>query len=256
MKLKNLLFENKIKPEMTYRYSNSSRQIEYVPTHLYVNDYYEDYISDEEKNKLIEFMHFIDTKDLINFLDENGYKQLGQGESRVAYEFNSESVIKIAKGSNSQNRREFEIEINDDVNSIVPTLIAAETNKYKWLIVSKVKHIFSSDEEFEKAAEISMIELEEIIREAKDAGDLEEAICNIYGTEEYDEEEDETKMVCNQEVLKHYMSIDVLTGLYNLISIYDLGMGDLLRPEHWGTNGYKVMLIDPGWNPMDRFRDE
>ena len=267
IRLYDIIFDaaQKVPPTMTYKYNSSTRQTDRVPEHLYYSEY-ED-LEEEEKQLLIEFMHYQNGKDLIDFLVEKGYKKIGEGQGRAVFEFNQYYVLKVSKTSNSQNKKEIDIELNDDVNSITPTLIAADMLKNVWLLVEKVNHIFSSDEEFEAAAGISLMEIEEIIAEARQTRDLEEAICNLHGQDtvvnnEYDPDEDEeyeeeVKKVCNPEILKHYMSNDVLTGLDALTSTYDLGLGDLLRHEHWGQiGGYKIVLIDPGWNPMDSFRDK
>ena len=170
----------------------------------------------------------------------------------MVFPYGNDYVIKVAKGNVQQNEKEGQIGMNDEVRSIVPELYALDFD-YKWLLCQKVTQIFSEEDQFEEKSGISFTSLEEIIRQSKQAGSLEQAICELYGSEEYSEKDEETNLTCNPEILKQYMDNDVLVGLDNLLHTYDLAMPDIFRIEHWGYNGYRVVLVDAGFDFRQRF---
>lgn len=156
------------------------------------------------------------------FFCRNHLKELAKGSARVVFDFDS-NVVKVAKNQKGIEQNQVEIQIGLTKPDCVPNLISFSEDG-SWSVFEKVETI--TKEEFEQLSQTSLPKLHDVLKYKKD---------RIRKNIEIDSKKEQ--QIQNNKLLNE---------LSELISNFNLSVGDMVRISSWGRKDGKVLLIDFG----------
>lgn len=167
---------------------------------------------------------------------------IGNGSSRIVFQLDDYSCLKLAKNGKGVKQNEEEMRIgNSDYISIVPKILnGSDEENYQWVISEYV--LPANEEDFEEVYKIEFLTIKEFVNALVAANSRSSRVEQDWGNkttmrlyDEYDTNED---------------VVNLFNDISELYYGYDHGVGDLLRIQNWGMvnreYGPEMVILDTG----------
>lgn len=185
------------------------------------------YLQENEEPFSLEILNnFVSIAKKVKYAKER-LKKLGEGSSRIVFDYNDKSVLKLAKNSKGIGQNESDGDYGK--HRMYPDLIPEVFDKDddgNWIIVAKANKINTT--KFKQLTKIDFQTFSKIVRELelRNQGKLKSLSAEAQN---YIDDED-----------------NIIYGVYDLMGNFNLLSGDITKINSWGEIKNKAVLLDSG----------
>jgi len=180
-------------------------------------------LSDERLEELSSIRSFTDR---LKFCNKH-WEKLGAGSSRVVFDYNADSVLKLAKNKKGLEQNAVECDGFLQNYDVIPEL-REEDSSERWIVVEKVQKATESD--FQSILGISW-----------------EDYCTYMRYQDERRSKNPKNPFEDKPEFKEKLDNDEFIGeIVDILVNFDMKVGDLIRISSYGKKNNKLKLIDAG----------